>query len=363
MEEEEAQEAEAEAEEYEDPAKYDYHTPDEMASSPPTSFLPKPAARTAGSRIPKPRGGGPSPPTQAGESPGRSRNNSSAWNSLGESPKSQPSTQASAGAAGDYEDNFAPPDTPPLRSSSGHASDQQSSPQKAKLPSKSAPTARKTGTTVRNVTVTKSRTPSAQAKPAPELKRPGTSSGTPRPSTSHRPEGEAPWISSMYKPDPRLPPEQQLLPTHAKRLAQEQWEKEGKTGTVYDREFRLLNSDFPQPQPESSVGKRSLEPTSPIAPSFGSREKTTVLNTKWSMGGNSPLGSPRSQSSGRPGTSGTDREHGGYSTMPTIATPQSPPANQHQNRIQQMDSLRLMDAPEDEGDKKKGCAGCGCTVM
>lgn len=37
-----------------------------------------------------------------------------------------------------------------------------------------------------------------------------------------RPEGEAPWLATMYKPDPHLPPDEQMLPTHAKRLAEEQ---------------------------------------------------------------------------------------------------------------------------------------------
>lgn len=39
----------------------------------------------------------------------------------------------------------------------------------------------------------------------------------------------------MYKPDPRLPPEQQLLPTHAKRLQQEQWETARKESEARQR--------------------------------------------------------------------------------------------------------------------------------
>ena len=48
---------------------------------------------------------------------------------------------------------------------------------------------------------------------------------------------------SAYKPDPRLPPDQQLLPTVAKRLQQEKWEQEGKFGNIYDKEFRPLNEE------------------------------------------------------------------------------------------------------------------------
>jgi len=39
-----------------------------------------------------------------------------------------------------------------------------------------------------------------------------------------RPEGDAPWLAEMYKPDPRLPQEEQIIPTHAKRLAREKEE-------------------------------------------------------------------------------------------------------------------------------------------
>ncbi|KAJ9637265.1 hypothetical protein H2199_007552 [Coniosporium tulheliwenetii] len=52
-------------------------------------------------------------------------------------------------------------------------------------------------------------------------------------------------------PKARASPEEQMLPTHAKKLAQEQWEREGKTGSVYDTEFRLLNTDeFARPEPK-----------------------------------------------------------------------------------------------------------------
>jgi len=55
----------------------------------------------------------------------------------------------------------------------------------------------------------------------------------------------------MYKPDPRLPPDQQVIPTHAKRMQQEQWEKEGKFGNVYDTSFRPLNQEEFRPRPNS----------------------------------------------------------------------------------------------------------------
>ncbi|KAL1797610.1 hypothetical protein ACET3X_004216 [Alternaria dauci] len=115
----------------------------------------------------------------------------------------------------------------------------QKSPKKAKAPGKPS-------------TTTGPRKTSAQTKPRSRVtsnnsppNRPRTSGGsvTTRPTTSNRPEGEAPWIASMYKPDPRLPPDQQIIPTHAKRMQQEQWENEGRVGSMYDKDFRLLNDD------------------------------------------------------------------------------------------------------------------------
>lgn len=41
----------------------------------------------------------------------------------------------------------------------------------------------------------------------------------------------------MYKPDPRLPPDQQMLPTHAKRLQQEQWDAARKESEIRQREL------------------------------------------------------------------------------------------------------------------------------
>ncbi|KAE8376553.1 hypothetical protein BDV26DRAFT_232231 [Aspergillus bertholletiae] len=77
-----------------------------------------------------------------------------------------------------------------------------------------------------------------------------------RPKTAvNRPEGDPPWLATMYKPDPRLPPDQQMLPTHAKRMQQEEWEKEGKTPTTYDREFAPLAVGHDGPRPVDNFEK------------------------------------------------------------------------------------------------------------
>lgn len=128
------------------------------------------------------------------------------------------------------------------------------SPIKAKTPGKTAaaPGSRKTSTT--------SRTTSKARQASGTNKRPGTSgNAVSRPTTSHRPEGEAPWIATMYKPDPRLPPDQQIIPTHAKRMQQEQWENEGRVGSMYDTDFRLLNTEQMGGQRLSQIDPVALE--------------------------------------------------------------------------------------------------------
>jgi hypothetical protein len=136
----------------------------------------------------------------------------------------------------------------------------------------------------------------------------------------------------MYKPDPRLPPDQQLLPTVAKRLQQEQWEKEGKFGNVYDTSFRPLSDEgfHVPPEPPAQPEEQQSEEEHP---------------SEW------PLRAPKSPalSSGRPGTSG------GYSTMPKISgsaqgvgplpSPKPP--------------IRMQEPLENEKQKEGGC----CCVM
>lgn len=71
-----------------------------------------------------------------------------------------------------------------------------------------------------------------------------------RPTSSHQaPEGPPPWQLSNYTPDPKLPPDQQIIPTVAKRLQQEQWEKEGVFATVYDKKLRPLKVQDPDKAP------------------------------------------------------------------------------------------------------------------
>ncbi|EKD21101.1 putative DNA-directed RNA polymerase II subunit RPB1 [Drepanopeziza brunnea f. sp. 'multigermtubi' MB_m1] len=151
------------------------------------------------------------------------------------------------------------------------------------------------------------------------ISRPQTRAGDSGPSTntSKRPEGDPPWLATMFKPDPRLPPDQQLLPTVAKRLQQEQWEKEGKFGNTYDTDFRPLNNE-----PLS----RSVEPQAPAEAEKKAEEPAP--RTNW------PLQNPRSpdlspgSSDLNPGSPGLSPGSPGLSPRSPGLSPRSPGLSQ-----------------------------------
>lgn len=173
--------------------------------------------------------------------------------------------------------------------------------------------------------------------------RPTTRSGELSPGSSKPMEGEPPWMVSAYRPDPRLPPDQQLLPTVAKRLQQEKWEREGKFGTVYDKEFRPLTDEGFLKPPEAG----------PHAGEADDSRETPENQAEWPL-----KNEPKSPSalSGRTGS---------YSTMPKITekppmspipsprTPSQPP--------QPLTTTRVPEPPEDPPEKKSG--GCGCCIV
>jgi hypothetical protein len=329
---------------------WELRTPEEVAAEQREMLVPaiKPPPRQRGSRLPVKKLNGLPAGSVERDSPAARSRTASGTASMSGIPTPRPRTGSFGSQYLLENDENMRPQTP-MRSSVN--SSEKDSPSKTSKVPKGAPTsgARKTSA-ARNATTIKSRQSSAKGDSPP--KRPGTSSGLTRPSTSHRPEGEAPWIASMFQPDPRLPPEKQMLPTHAKRLAQEQWEREGKTGTVYDREFRLLNANaFPEPK----------SPTKDTSPENGDREKTTVLTARWPLTQDPPLGSPRSiASSNRPGTSGT--EHGGYRTMPMIHNPPTQTLQPVSSPKPTMQPMRVQEPPEPAEKEKQGLCGC-CVVM
>jgi hypothetical protein len=140
----------------------------------------------------------------------------------------------------------------------------------------------------------------------------------------------------MYKPDPRLPPDQQLLPTVAKRLQQEQWEKEGKFGNTYDKDFRPLNDEEIQ----------APENVSQIA---DGHDQNLENHTEW------PLRMPKSDvaSTERPGTGS------GYSTIPKIQDIPPSPMSPRIVSTPQPTPLQIEEPPEERNESK----GCGCCVV
>ncbi|RHZ61958.1 uncharacterized protein CDV56_108978 [Aspergillus thermomutatus] len=176
--------------------------------------------------------------------------------------------------------------------------------------------------------------------------RPTTRSGEPRPpQTINRPEGDPPWLATMYKPDPRLPPDQQILPTHARRMQQEQWEKEGRTPTTYDREFAPLAigpDDRPQvsskeEDPEKVKDKPEKAEDQSLSPVQA--EKTDQL-----------LASPKSSASSPRPNSST-----GYSPMPKL---QEMPSAAQVGLTPKWNPPVVTAQPPPPKEK-----GCGCCVV
>ncbi|CCC09958.1 hypothetical protein SMACR_02538 [Sordaria macrospora] len=197
--------------------------------------------------------------------------------------------------------------------------------------------------------------------------------------TTHRPmEGEPPWMVSAFRPDPRLPPEEQLLPTVAKRLQQEKWEREGKVGNVYDKEFRPLTDEGFLEPPEHPIVAPEHEPVEIKNEDANENEKETEKENEkeqpqadWPLKPAEPqcpqsppppslhsLQSPRS-----PAPVGRTNS---YSTMPKIAdkpaltkvpSPKNPPQPPHASQV-----IRLPEPPEDPPAKKEK-GGCGCCIV
>lgn len=213
---------------------------------------------------------------------------------------------------------------------------------------------------VTDVSPKKGTTPAARKVSAPvktppgQASRPKTRSGSNsgnRPSTrsgEKPPEGDPPWLINSYRPDPRLPPDQQILPTVARRMQQEKWEKEGKFGDIYDRDFRPLNDKVLPQRPE---GARSPD---------GEQDEEAKPQGEW------PLKPEAARS--------PNLRQGSYSTMPKITdkpplspmSPLRPTTPQVTQPPPQQPAEAQTQAPErpeemEVEEPKKG--GCGCCIV
>lgn len=216
------------------------------------------------------------------------------------------------------------------------------SPMRLSTPSKyqAVSSGRKTSSAPHAVSTTqKVRSASATTRGSP-LQRPATRSGPEgRPTTAvNRPEGDAPWLADMYKPDPRLPQDQQIIPTHAKRLQQEQWERFGKSGVGSHGAIELKDAN------------RSSQPP-PDQPADDFNHEHHDDNTAW------PLQLSQSEASKVTRSPGRGSEHAGYSTIPKLSS--AAPVGTMQNpRLPQP-----IEVQQPDKDLQKNESGCGCCIM
>ena len=203
-----------------------------------------------------------------------------------------------------------------------------------------------------------------------------------RPRSVHRPEGEAPWIATMYKPDPMLPPDQQILPTHAKKMLQEQMARENSPGDGYDRNLTSgpgTAQDMhmsPLLHPTSHLPPRSPPPTSPLPELPGSTPTSRQGSSAGAYRGTptvtpSPSPGPRHAPTGRARRSSLraqrDRDSKTHPPVPRRASVRDPGDDDIELRngamVHRLDPQRL--TPKDNGpeadDEGGGC--CKCVVM
>ena len=231
----------------------------------------------------------------------------------------------------------------------------QASPPSAGRPSSSSHHHPRTSVHREGSTANKTRPRPAPAKDSPS-QRPGTRSGEMGPPHPiNRPEGDAPWLATMYKPDPRLPQEQQLIPTVAKRLQLEQSEREGKRAsrTRFESDDNQLDRAY-EPDPVRSYSlpietgteteTETETETGPKRPEWPLKSPTTPVATKGGTGGRD-----HSQKR-RPDDDDDDDIFPGRGDPPqTKRVPNMPPPP--------IEPLRVH-APEDEKEDKGMCRCC-----
>ncbi|KEQ84744.1 hypothetical protein M438DRAFT_317553 [Aureobasidium pullulans EXF-150] len=204
-------------------------------------------------------------------------------------------------------------------------------------------------------TTSKARNPSNSPKDSP-ARRPTSGSTRSRPTSIHnRPEGEAPWIATMYKPDPMLPPDQQILPTHAKRTMQ------GGSDDEKEKSFPV-NID--------SLSDEELARMGALPPPGSNKQPDTTPSIQQAQNPTQPpwpLASTKSDAKSQTGSARAP--NGGYTITPRIAPPIAPPkspkpqTNQSEaTRPTNPAVQRVPDLDEKEDGKKKKKLAC-CVVM
>ncbi|KAI4720004.1 hypothetical protein E4T48_03837 [Aureobasidium sp. EXF-10727] len=204
-------------------------------------------------------------------------------------------------------------------------------------------------------TTSKARNTSPKDSP---VRRPTSGSTRSRPTSFHmRPEGEAPWVATMSKPDPRLPPDQQMLPTHAKRAMQGGSDSADEAEQSYPLNIDSLSD-------EELIRMGALPSPEAIKKAEANASEQQATNTPpppWPL--TSIKSDARSQTGSAKGT------NGGYTITPKIAPPIAPPKSPKPpvNQSQVTSSVhagvqRMPDLDEKDDGKKKKKLAC-CIVM
>ncbi|KAL9594014.1 MAG: hypothetical protein Q9219_007259 [cf. Caloplaca sp. 3 TL-2023] len=414
----------------EDPMTFDLRMPEEIAAEAsvhngPTIMYHQPNLGRSGSKIPLPKTS-PLPIAQgyidrSAPLP-RNRRTSGHWSGDDGEGFSYNRIRSRSNSVGsrvllDAETNGTPAPAPKPGSRDGlaHSPPKQRSVSKPTSVSNARP---RTSNGPRNVSEPQKLRPSPSTqRSSPAFPRPRSRNGLEaRPATAvHRLEGDAPWIAEMYKPDPRLPPEQQMLPTHAKRLQQEQREREARDAGLHPQQAgrTALNPERPvgitrTPSPMAAHSHSPHTPPTPFQPT--SPNQTAIQHTpqnhiqgnlqhrnnldspshkncpdRANTNANSPAGqwplkvaaapSPikpppsihhtnntndnRHANSSSPISPSGDQPHGGYSTIPKV---QSTPPVGSAPSPKPMPQATVQEKPMRQREKEGG-KGCGCCVV
>ena len=335
---------------------WDLRLPEEIAEDPQERQYYAPNGSGKGSRIPVPKLS-PAPISSGGR----------------DLDRGNPVSRKASGNPLEHESSIPVPQT---RSRSGSANALEE-PERVQLAKRSTTdiSPKKSTTNTTRKTAPKDKQP-AQSRPKTRSGSKNRSASSTRPLTrsgelspTRAPEGDPPWMVSAYKPDPRLPPDQQLLPTVAKRLQQQKWEQEGKFGNIYDKEFRPLNEEGFLKAPEAEKSKDGDDGSGEERQEDNGEERQEdngeerqeengkERQDEWPLRADA-----KSPSLSRPGT-------GSYSTMPKIQDKPnvsplpSPklPQQQTQTQIKTTQTIRVPEPPEEQQEKSKG--GCGCCII
>lgn len=348
------------AEEDDERATWDFRTPEEIAAEGASQMYSNPVLRKSGSKIPVLTSSPLPIPQERIERDTplvRKRTISNSMSPEEGVPAVKIRTRkGSTGSQPLQEDSDSFPTTPAPSNSSKLLTPKTSSPTKTKP--KTAQTS-PPGTSAGRKPSGTTRKPSTNNKPGPGAtplanQRPGTRSGElDRPRTAvNRPEGDPPWLATMYKPDPMLPPDEQIIPTHARRQQQAQWQDQGAIPTTYDRNFSPL---------AIHTGNGVVKEPSSIIPSSPSPDKEDQDTNAWPL---RPVPSVRNSANGRPGTGGST--NGGYSTMPRVMSPavmHSPRMGSISTTPAQSTRMQVQRLEQSEMDEKVKDKSCGCCII